>query len=290
MPKLYITGSTGLLGSWLLPHLQHELHGKYQILTLKRADLNHLEIVNSSWTKHDIILNLAALANVDSCQQNPHEAYLANIKIPQNLAEISKKYGTKIIHISTDHIYDNQTPSKEDEIVIKNVYAMSKFSGELALQSGAAQQNTICLRTNFFGKSKTTKPSFSDWIFKVFSENQNPTFFDDIFISSLHWSTLSAAIIRVIQNFKPGIYNIGAADSLSKADFALRTAKALGIYHTNYKITQDNSQGEPERAMRPKLMIMDSSLFANTFNFNLPTIDQEIAKLRKEYGNEITTK
>ena len=290
MPKLFITGSTGLLAGWILPQLQQELSNEYQVLTLKRADLNQLEVANTSWTNDDIILNLAALSNVDSCQQNPHEAYLANIKIPQNFALISKKYGTKIIHISTDHIYDSPKPSTESEVNIRNVYAMSKLAGELALQNGTVQQNTICLRTNFFGKSKARKPSFSDWVFTVFSEKQNPTFFDNIYLSFIHWSTLSAAITTVINNFKPGIYNIGAADSISKADFAIRTAKALGIYHTGYKITQDNSQGELGRAMRPKLMMMDSSLFARTFNFNLPTIDQEIAKLQKEYNNEITTK
>ncbi len=286
MPKLYITGSTGLLGGWLLPLFEQELKQSYQIQTLSRNELSQLNTINMSWSEKDIILNLAAMTNVDSCQQNPHDAYLANINIPQKLAEISKKYGTKVIHISTDHIYDNESPSKEASVVLKNVYAMSKFAGELALQNGSAKQNTVCLRTNFFGISKTQKPSFSDWIYKAFVEKQKPTFFDNIFLSFVHWSTLSEAILTVIRNFKPGIYNVGAADSISKAEFAVRVAKNLNIYHSDYKISQDISQdvSSPDRAVRPKRMMMDSSLFAQTFNFTLPTIDQEIAKLRKEYG------
>ena len=69
MPKLYITGSTGLLGGWLLPLFEQELKQSYQIQTLSRNELSQLNTINMSWSEKDIILNLAAMTNVDSCQQ-----------------------------------------------------------------------------------------------------------------------------------------------------------------------------------------------------------------------------
>ncbi|MEZ9147057.1 NAD(P)-dependent oxidoreductase, partial [Vibrio sp. 10N.286.52.C3] len=152
--KLLIIGVSGLLGSSLV----RRLVDGYEVVTVTRnsnesdfqvdmsdedACLKLLEHV-----KPDVIINLAAVTSVDLCEENISLAYRVNTGIPKNLKKYEKGRDVFIIHISTDHFY-NQEKSDESQVIIINNYAMTKYAGELALQ----ESNAVILRTNFFGYS-----------------------------------------------------------------------------------------------------------------------------------------
>ena len=151
MATIIVTGSTGLLGSSLVPYLKRCNH---EIITVSsrnvcdiKVDLTSLTQVKSAFKNinADAIINLAALADVDSCERKPHLAYLLNVKIVENLYYWIKDANSNchMIQISTDQVYDGEGPHTEENVSIKNQYAMSKIAGEHGDESSCTILRTI---------------------------------------------------------------------------------------------------------------------------------------------------
>src|SRR5262249_54377625 len=153
----------------------------------------------------NMIVNLVALTDVDRCEGQPNNAYRLNVRCVENLTEwMSRGHAAKLIHISTDQVYDGEGPHREAAVTITNTYAMSKYAGELAARGA----NGTVLRTCFFGPSRLAgRPSFSDWLIDKFRSGQAFTGFDDVRFSPLAMDTLVRMIRRVIEGPVPGLYN-----------------------------------------------------------------------------------
>jgi dTDP-4-dehydrorhamnose reductase len=83
--------------------------------------------------KPNVIVNTVALAEIEACEKDPNRAFRANVLTVQNLVEwISEtKKSCHLVHISTDHLYDDGGAKKEDHIKLTNYYAFSKFASEV---------------------------------------------------------------------------------------------------------------------------------------------------------------
>jgi dTDP-4-dehydrorhamnose reductase len=282
--KILVTGAFGLLGSTLVPYI--ETCG-YEVIKLSSqprggitADLTCRDNVNSVLNKisPDIIINLAALTNVDECERNPQKAYLLNGHIVENIAHWMQQteHHCYLIQFSTDQIYDGTGPHTEEKITLRNYYGFSKYLGELA----ASNVFSTILRTNFFGASQCGyRTSLSDWIISSLQRKESINVFDDIYFSPLSLNTLVKLVDVVIQKRQPGVYNLGSVDGASKADFAFMLAEELGLsVETMQRSSSDNMQFN---AYRPKDMRMDSSQFEQAFDVKLPNLITEIQLLNK---------
>ncbi|MEN0057473.1 MAG: SDR family oxidoreductase [Bdellovibrio sp.] len=280
--RFLVIGGSGLLGQNLHFHLQKQGH---EVLSLSpgsgHRDFTVLEQCQQAFaeSKPDVVVNLAAYTNVDGCETDLDKAYRLNSKIVENLVTTLHNSSCHLIHISTDMMYNSPRPSKEDEIKILNVYALSKRAGEAVLQSSSLRY-TI-LRTNFFGKSHTAnRSSFSDWLLEKFQSNEEISLFDDVFFSPLHMSTLCSVIETCALRRTHGLFNAGTRDSLSKKDFALAVAALFNIQNLNYKVT--HMADKKLTAQRPLYMAMNSEKIAKELEIKLPSIHDEIQKLREE--------
>lgn len=287
--KILVTGAKGLLGCTLVPYLQTCGH---TVLKQSRrrdaevlADLTDTDqtIVALNRVAPDVIVNLAAATNVDECERNPQCAYVANVRIVENLANWVKQRETDchLVQISTDQVYDGAGPHKEEDITLTNYYGFSKYAGELV---AATVPNTI-LRTNFFGPSQCSgKASLSDWLVRSLTKKEPITVFEDVCFSPLSLRRLVELIELVIGKHRQGIYNLGSRDGMSKADFAFSIAKALDLptdsmrrgFSTDIKLA----------AYRPKDMRMNSNYFEETFGIALPTLNDEIYAMKAAYDYE----
>jgi len=232
--------------------------------------------------KPDIIVNLAALTNVDECERNPQQAYLANVKVVENLAKWIHDDGNEchLVQLSTDQVYGGIGPHKEGEITLQNYYAFSKYAGELA----AAKISSTVLRTNFFGPSLCPgRTSLSDWLVESLRQEKPITVFDDIQFSPLSLQSLVELMELVIVRRTQGIFNLGSKEGMSKADFAFTLAETLKL-PTNH-MSRGISDKVKLTAYRPKDMRMDSSRFERTFGVELPTLIEEIQSAKVAYGN-----
>ena len=279
--KILLIGATGLLGTSLKIFFDNQK--KNSVISYSRHTSPALDICSVTSTKEvignlqpDMIINLAALTNVDQCEESPADAFLFNSQACKNI-RVAAGASCPIIHISTDHFYDS--PGLSDEISLNpvNYYAYSKLLGEFMLG-----ENSLILRTNFFGKSKTTKKSFSDWIYEQLSSGNKIELFEDSFFSPLSIDALSQIIIHCVENFIPGTYNLGSNAGISKHEFGMTFAKALEL-DTNL-ISAVKMKDKKLKAARPHDMRMDVSHFEETFKMKLPDLNQLIQQEKNNYN------
>ncbi len=284
--KVLVIGATGLLGSVVVPYLQSL---NYEVVTVGNKNLNcdeHCDLLRVEKvrqllvkTSPVVVLNFAALTNVDMCEQSPHDAYLLNVRAVQNLAAgmqcLQKPY---LIQISTDQVYDSIGSSHEDDVRITNVYALTKYAGEMA----AMTVPCTVLRTNFFGNSiRSDRKSFSDWVVERLQLDIPTTVFDDVIVNPLNMITVAEMINRVMisraMSCARGIFNMGARDAMSKADLAFEVASVLKL--SPKSLIRGRISDAKLVAYRPKNMWTNCTRFEDTFGVTLPTLRDEVDKL-----------
>jgi len=285
--KVLVLGASGLLGNSLCKLLEkkdiqiishgfksHKVNLNYNLLDKKQLEELLTEI------NPDFVINLIALTDVDICQNNPRLALDLNANLVKNIEAILKKTQTKFLHISTDHVYHKEGRSKENEVFVKNVYASTKLLGDKYTELS----KSIVLRTNFFGKSlHPTRESFSDWIVKCLRKKKDIYLYKDVFFNPVSMKTLSEGIFFITSknNWKPGIYNFGSQERISKYDFGIKLADKFCL--KKEFILPGKISDSILRASRPRDMSMDISKFEKIFKFKLPSIEEEISLLRKDY-------
>jgi dTDP-4-dehydrorhamnose reductase len=287
MTKILVTGATGLFGSTLVPWLQSRGHSVlrhgHRTSADFRSDLRQYSVTAQMLDRAqpECIINLAALTDVDACERRPNDAYQLNTAAADHLCRWIRSANSTchFVQISTDQVYDGIGPHSEKEVTICNTYAFSKRAAELAAQS----VDGSVLRTNFVGRSRcATRRSFTDWLLQSLTQNAVFPVFEDILFSPLSLHTLSDMVETVVRGKPRGIFNVGAADGLSKADFAFAFAQSLDLRTTGMRRVRSDEAANLA-AYRPKDMRMDSRLFESEMGVRLPTVAEEIQSLRADY-------
>ena len=279
-------GATGFLGTRLVPKLRNSGH---VVVTHGRTGGDYRTPLGCPEQTHklldeinpDVILSLVGLTNVDLCENDPHQAYLDNVRPIENISSwlsISSR-PSHLIYISTDQVYDGLGPHAEDEVKLTNYDAFSKYSGEMAaLRSGG----TI-LRTNFIGKSNLENSrGLSDWLHGALLRGEMIRVFDDIKFSPISIASLLEIIEIFVQKKGNGIFNVGSRDGFSKADFAYAFAKELDISNLLMKRV-DSEKVNFFCAYRPKDMRMNCLKLEEFLGIKVPSLTEEIEKVAKEY-------
>jgi dTDP-4-dehydrorhamnose reductase len=285
--KYLVLGSTGLLGQYLAAEfkdLNNEvvLHGFKNSCDVCFDCTNQIEVINNlKEIKPNFLINLVSLTDVEQCEQEPNRAHQLNTSTVKNIVEsiASINYPIKLVHISTDHLYDCNGPSKEADVSIKNTYAQTKLLGEQACTA----PGSLIIRTNFFGKSKSNyRKSLSDAIIENLSSGRNFQAFHDVYFSPLSIRTLVKFINMSVKLDLSGVYNLGASTGMSKYEFAQLILQEMG-YDQRLVVPISIDERQDLIARRPKNMIMDSTKFELATSSKLPELDAEIKNVVKEY-------
>jgi dTDP-4-dehydrorhamnose reductase len=288
--NILILGSSGLLGR----HLYNFLKSYKQIkvfhngLRVRQNNINNIYELKKLVFKSNpmLIINASGFTNIDACEREKKYSYKLNVDTIKNIFKLKKKLKLNffLIQFSTDQFYDSKkiSPNKEDsKLKIFNEYSKQKFLQEKI----CTKNNSLILRTNFFGRNLTKKKSFSDWIFKSFNKNKEFSLFKDVYFNPLRIDTICKIIKDIIlkKKFKiKGVYNLGSKGFMSKSNFAIYFAKKVKIYKKNYSLKEVNSILKIKRSNN---MIMDVKKFENRFNVKLPKIKDEIINEAKKYLN-----
>ena len=285
--NILLLGSSGFLGKEIYKSLKKTRRIRLYHNGLKKRHFDLTKITNLKKliikSKANLIINALGYTNIDLCERKA-ESYLINVKIIKDIFLIKNTYKQKfrLIHFSTDQLYDSKNiklHSENSRTTIKNKYAKQKLEAEKICMSN----NALIFRTNFFGKTKSSTPSFTNWIFTKFKQKKKFYLFNDIFFNPLRASTISKILIKIILKnkfYKSGIYNLGSQGYISKSDFAIEFAKKTKIYQKNYTLI---NACKILTVARSRNMVMNNRKFIENFKIKLPNIYEEIKNESKQY-------
>lgn len=289
MKKVLILGASGLLGRYVsielaatgfAVHVQsrNSGHACDQVF-----DPTHRKAFHVALTKlrPDVVVNVAALTNVDYCEEHLDEAFRVNTGIAESLAAwVPENHpDCHVIQISTDQVYARPGFQREADVDMLNVYALTKYAAELALRE---LPNLAVLRTNFFGRSLTQgRHSFSDWIHHSLLHSIPIRLATDIEFNPLSLGSLARTISAVAGRKVTGVFNAGARTALSKHAFGLRFAQAVSLRANG--ITACTAAELGFRVPRPLDMRMDVGRISGVQGA-MPTLEDEIERSATAYS------
>jgi dTDP-4-dehydrorhamnose reductase len=287
MLNILITGANGQLGSEV-KMLSSDYNYTFFFTTKEQLDITNENALKEFINKHNIevIINCAAYTNVDKAENNKREADLINRKAVKKLAKISKEKNIKLIHISTDYVFDgkNHKPYCEASAVNPtSVYGQSKRDGELEIQK-INPYNSIIIRTSWvyssygsnFVKTILQLAKERDELGIIYDQIGTPTYANDLAKTILD-------IILLIKNRKVEIYNYTNEGVLSWYDFAKEIIRVAKIDCT---INPIETFQYPLPAKRPHFSILNKSKIKKEFNIVIPYWKDSLDKCLKKLVGE----
>jgi dTDP-4-dehydrorhamnose reductase len=230
--KILVIASAGRLGGALM----REYQGKYDVAGFNRAqlDLSNLDEVRRKLggTDFDVLINAAAFTNVDLCEIQPDQAFRINAEAPRMLAEICGEKNVKLIHFSTDYVFDGEKRApytEEDKANPISVYGESKLAGEKNVL--AAQNRHLIVRVSWvFGPDR---PSFIDGMMKRAQENETVDAIADKFSTPTYTHDIAKMLPQFFdRDVEGGILhftNAGKCSWQEYAQWALDCCREVGV-------------------------------------------------------------
>ncbi len=225
----------------------------------------------------DVVVNTIGLTSVEQCELNQDLAFRLNANLPGLVAKACLMSNTKLIHISTDHFYNNELKmhSEEDKVTLLNVYSKSKYQGEIEVLSNLPS-SLIC-RTNFFGFGPPHRQSFNDWIIDSINSKRHIKLFNDVFITPVSGRRLAKIAHKLSHLNCTGIYNISSDQGISKYDFALLLCKQFNL---SEKYIQSGSISDRnDLVLRPKSMALSNKKMSFKLRDEVSTLQSHMNSL-----------
>ena len=292
--KVLITGAQGQLGKELLKNIPNDI----EVIPTDRETFNLLDLNNCREfifnNKPDWIINAAAFTAVDLAEDEKEKAMLINSEAPTEIAKVLKKTGGKLLHISTDFVFDGKSniPYKVDvEPNPINIYGKSKLLGENGIKNVLQDNNQyIILRTswvmgsegNNFAKTMVKLLKIKDKISVVYDQIGCMT--SSKYLSIICWLIIQKDITKNIYNQK--IFHWTDAGVSSWFDIATAIGELsfnLNLLKKPAKVIPILSENFPTKAKRPKFSLLDCSATKDVLNiennywrFSLLEILQEL--------------
>ena len=282
--KILVTGANGQLGTELKKILEATMPSVAIYTDVDELDLTNAKAVESFVVNNDIshIVNCAAYTAVDRAEEEKSLCAQINIDAVMDLALAADANGAKVIHISTDYVFDgtNHRPYREsDKVNPISQYGTTKRKGETVLL--ALSPEAIIIRTawlysahgNNFVKTMLRLAEKNDEIKVVCDQIGTPTYARD----------LAAAIVTVLRSHQwiPGIYHFTDEGAASWYDFAKAIFRLAG---KQVKVKPILTEDYPTPASRPAYSILDRSLIKATYGVTIPHWEEALADCMAELG------
>lgn len=244
-PKnIMITGANGLLGQKVTQIFTQESEHRLFLTDLhdKAAGQHGLEYFKMDITvkddvkekvrnyKPDIIINTAAFTNVDGCETERELCWRVNVDAVKNFIIASRVNDTKIIHISTDYVFDGKTGNYEESSKPNplSYYGKSKLASENALIASGIRFSVV--RTMIiYGTANYIRPNFALWLIDMLEKGEHVRIVDDQFGMPTISDDLGWGILKIANLDKSGFYHICGSEYLSRYEFAVKLANIFGL-------------------------------------------------------------
>lgn len=269
MTKILVTGGNGQLAQCLKDVVKNNDELDVNFQDLPELDITNKQQLVSYFSKNelDYCINCAAYTAVDLAEEQSDLAYAVNADGPKNLAEACKKNQVKLLHISTDFVFDGkkQTPYIETDMPNPlGVYGKSKWQGERNIQE--VMEDYFILRTswlyseygNNFMKTMLKLSETRDEINVVSDQIGSPTYAGD----------LAEVLIKIVLSSSTnyGLYHFSNSGAISWYDFAVEIFTQFG---KKIEVKPITTKDYPTVAKRPKFSVLETTKIENNFDCTL---------------------
>lgn len=288
---ILVTGSYGQLGQSLKHLLETgssevgELSSEFRVadvdyVDMKDMDISQLASVRAYFDAHDpydVVINCAAMTNVDGCDHDRKAAFAANAQGPYHLALMCEQQQAKLVHVSTDYVFAGNDPSPRSETDIPypiSGYGQSKFAGEALVQAHCSR--AFIVRTAWlygyvgknFVKTMLTLADTHDEIEVVSDQMGNPTSAEDV----------AYAITQILSKGQAGIYHATCEGTCSWYDFACTIMKKFGKACVVHPISsKEYKQKNPQSAARPLYSALAKTALADECGYTMRTWQEALS-------------
>lgn len=270
--RILMTGARGQIGS----QIRKMLPDDWELIATdsKTLDITHADSVENmlSVFQPDVVMNTAGYTNVDAAENDLEKAFAINAQGVLNLARSANQHGVKMLHLSTDYVFDGTkyTPYTESNYPNPlNIYGKSKLAGEVAALS--ANPATLIVRTS--GVFSAVGNNFLTTVLNNAKQGKAFGVVDEQICCPTYAADLAAALITLVRDYPQmrGLYHFTGGTALSWYDFARKIVTAAGFDTALVEKTDSTSQA----IARPKY-----SVLASEYDIRLPvkTIDEAIAE------------
>ena len=280
-----VTGASGQLGQAIQFIAKNHSEIKFVFCSSSDLDISNKENCQTVFqkTKPDFCINAAAYTAVDKAESERYKAELINVLGSKNIAEVCNNFDVKLIHISTDFVFDgsNDKPYTETQITNpKGVYGQTKLDGEKAIQQVFSKYYII--RTSWvysqFGNN------FMKTMLRLASERAALSVVNDQIGTPTNAVDLAEALVQIIlsANQQPtndnyGIYNFSNEGECSWYDFA---KKIFEINNVSIDLSAIPTEQFPTPAKRPKYSVLDKSKIKTTFGITIKTWEESLKSIK----------
>lgn len=224
--KILVTGSTGFVGSKLVPKLKR---GGHTVIGYGSKDIDFNEMKLFIFPECDIVIHLAGLVNIIRCEKEPESAFRIN---GLSCAHLVHNSNMKIIYLSTDQIFDGLLPSYLSGYAEEafpnpiNCYGISKLMGEMFIRQ---KEKNLIIRCGKIYDDKI------EWVDKLVKEGQQVYSYSDQIRSYIHVDELCEKIISYMKKDMRGIKHI-PGERMNRYDFIKR------YYHDTKPIASSQTE------------------------------------------------
>ncbi len=263
--RVFITGSTGLLGTALLHNAPKRIviggsvnKNRYLPNILKvhyeEMDITRPRIVSRviQSFKPDYIIHTAGIGNVDYCEEHQDEAWEVNVIGTRNIINAAKQAGSSVIFTSTNSIFNGmQPPYHEDSDPDPlEYYGKTKVQSEEDLREGGIPHTIVRLITMYGWNNPYERLNPATWTIEKLQAGTELKMVTDVYNNFLKVESAAEAIWQVVQNKHKGRFHLAGKDIHNRHDFTVNVAKVFGLNHK--LISPVTLDFFPSHAPRPK--------------------------------------
>jgi len=287
--KILVTGAEGQLGSEIR-ELSSKSKYSFEFIDRSELDLTKLESIIPflESSSPDFMINCAAYTAVDKAEDESEIAQLINAKAPEVMASYCKKNSRRLIHISTDYVFDgnfNKPIIEEDIPNPQSVYGKTKLDGEKAINQ--LLDNAYIIRTAWVYSSFGN--NFVKTMLRLGKEKNEINVVSDQVGSPTYARNLAEAILSIIKeintdNDLPGVYHFSNGGVCSWYEFASEIMRQAGL---SCKVNPISTSEFPTKAKRPAYSVLDKTKIKRHFKLKSKSWSKSLNECLSELNKEI---
>ena len=270
MQTVLVTGSKGQLGNEVQVLASSYLQFQFIFTDVEELDICDRKAVEKYFAerKIDVLLNCAAYTAVDKAEEDVELCYRINEKAVGILGEVAAQYGTKMVHVSTDYVFDGTgyLPYTEDRPVCPaTIYGKSKLAGELLLMDVCPA--AVIVRTSWLYSSYGN--NFVRTMIKLGRERDTLNVIFDQVGTPTYAADLADALLQIVSadKFIPGVYHYSNEGVCSWYDFTIAIHQIAGI---DCRVLPIESKDYPAKTPRPHYSVLNKKKIKSNYNIQIP--------------------